>query len=657
LTPTSSVSKSWAQAIESRLSPPGIFKLVYDPANFTAAPVQARLQSNGWHCLNAATPLDLRHHYESICRQGIPSGQPTMVRLNFGRERIPYDIAAQFDLVDLSPAAIFPSLAPEPLTGLPSKWYAILYKNQPANPAQQTAEQTARYILNICLGVTLPAAPAPADILHLLVQLVRQRVKLPSGFQAWVLPGNISASLRHAFSGLPRAQEFLQTIWLAYASTLAAPGQLAEQAIAPELIEWAGIIESDPQSQHIFTELCRAGKLPPIQLAPDHAPLPAWLQADLHYRVDVTGYLAQTLEQLTGEIPTARVNLNGWGEFAQRWAAWRVQYRQYRQQAQAIQSQYAATCKKLSANFYVWLQKAYYTHLRYPYLPKPSCVHQVLPYLVSQHAPSPHKPLAVVVVDGMAWEDWLILESLLKAALPGIAPTTLPILALLPTLTSISRQALLSAKLPRQFTEHWQTTNAEEALWITFWQSHGLQPAEIGYIRGLGKPGSDSIAAEVLPIIARPDLAVAAFIVNGIDDLIHASTLQDFTFQNEVLAWAKKCGFAEFIQTLRQRFAAVVITTDHGHITGQGVGRPPFEHLAIEGSLRVGLFQAPLDDSALRQLFSGIPWQDHDMPTDILAVFPPGNGIFAPTGEERITHGGPSLEETVIPLVIIATEE
>lgn len=52
-----------------------------------------------------------------------------------------------------------------------------------------------------------------------------------------------------------------------------------------------------------------------------------------------------------------------------------------------------------------------------------------------------------------------------------------------PTITSISRQALFSGKKPFAFAESLLTTSKEEPLWLEFWQNKGLAKREIKYAK------------------------------------------------------------------------------------------------------------------------------------------------------------------------------
>ena len=47
-------------------------------------------------------------------------------------------------------------------------------------------------------------------------------------------------------------------------------------------------------------------------------------------------------------------------------------------------------------------------------------------------------------------------------------------------------------------------------------------------------------------------------------------------------------------------------------------------------------------------------WGDDGLlPADLWALFPSGREAFAPAGERLVTHGGPTLDEVVVPLVTL----
>ena len=48
-----------------------------------------------------------------------------------------------------------------------------------------------------------------------------------------------------------------------------------------------------------------------------------------------------------------------------------------------------------------------------------------------------------------------------------------------------------------------------------------------------------------------------------------------------------------------------------------------------------------------------LPWTNFGLPPDYLVVFAPLFGVLKPKGDHLLTHGGPTLEEVIVPWVTI----
>ena len=55
----------------------------------------------------------------------------------------------------------------------------------------------------------------------------------------------------------------------------------------------------------------------------------------------------------------------------------------------------------------------------------------------------------------------------------------------MPTLTSVSRQAIFSGLKPREFADTIESTAPEPNQWARFWQDHGLRANEVLYRKGI----------------------------------------------------------------------------------------------------------------------------------------------------------------------------
>jgi hypothetical protein len=74
------------------------------------------------------------------------------------------------------------------------------------------------------------------------------------------------------------------------------------------------------------------------------------------------------------------------------------------------------------------------------------------------------------------------------------------VFAWIPTLTSVSRQAIFSGRPPFYFPASIYSTNHEEKLWKKFWEECGLSRMDVSYQRGLG----DGDIASVLDAAIHP---------------------------------------------------------------------------------------------------------------------------------------------------------
>jgi hypothetical protein len=282
-------------------------------------------------------------------------------------------------------------------------------------------------------------------------------------------------------------------------------------------------------------------------------------------------------------------------------------------------------------------------------------VHHALHYIAARFLPSEKHPLAIVVVDGMAIEDWLVIRQLLANEDLNWQIQERSLFALVPTITPISRQALLSGQLPRNFAGDWLSTTTEETAWRVFWESRGLHPGSIAYLRGIGNPGErgESLEASVETILNQPHKAVTAMIVNTIDELMHNNILGTDAFLQQIAIWGKQGYLYKLIGRLLEQHTSVIITADHGHLEGQGIGDIALKEAAVERSLRARIFSSRAFEMAGRDPNTILQWRTAGLPDNVSVFIPAGIGLFVKPGITAISHGGAALEEVIIPFITI----
>ena len=96
------------------------------------------------------------------------------------------------------------------------------------------------------------------------------------------------------------------------------------------------------------------------------------------------------------------------------------------------------------------------------------------------------RKIALLVVDGLSLDQWLVVREALASRQPGFRFREQAVFAWIPSLTSVSRQAAFAGKAPIFFPNSIQTTDKEPALWTQFWADQGFTPNEVVYVKGLG---------------------------------------------------------------------------------------------------------------------------------------------------------------------------
>ena len=93
--------------------------------------------------------------------------------------------------------------------------------------------------------------------------------------------------------------------------------------------------------------------------------------------------------------------------------------------------------------------------------------------------------------------------------------------AWVPTLTSVSRQAIFAGEPPFFFAASLDSTHKEEAHWLRFWEARGLRRNELAYLRQQQAEGDDGLTERVAARISDPKCRVLSVIVSTVDQMIH----------------------------------------------------------------------------------------------------------------------------------------
>jgi len=147
-------------------------------------------------------------------------------------------------------------------------------------------------------------------------------------------------------------------------------------------------------------------------------------------------------------------------------------------------------------------------------------------------------------------------------------------------------------------------------------------------------------------------------VVNKIDDLVHDATLGTTDFQASLHVWLEEYGrrVEEVIAGLLARGFTVYLTSDHGHVEARGFGQPSEGLTVGTRGRRARIYSDRHAAANVQQSFpQTLLWSDDGLlPDDLWVLMPEGRYAFATFNETIVTHGGPTLDEVVVPLVTIS---
>ena len=305
----------------------------------------------------------------------------------------------------------------------------------------------------------------------------------------------------------------------------------------------------------------------------------------------------------------------------------------------------------MDAAFADWLRGRYSGLANLPPTP-PVMLHHIPRFLareIGDAAKDAPKNAALIVVDGLALDQWAVMRRELGEQRPGWRFREQAVFAWVPTVTSVSRQAIFAGTPPFLFPKSIHHTNKEEALWRRFWGDENID--QVGYLKGLGDRPFDDVAALIDP----PHMRVVGLVVDKVDRIMHGMELGTAGMHNQVRQWAALGHFAALLDMLFANGFRVYLTADHGNIEATGCGRPNEGAVADLRGERVRVYSDEGLRGPVAECFpEAWQWPAEGLPVDYLPLLAPGRFAFVGEGERVVAHGGVCLEELVVPFVEVA---
>ncbi|NLM29097.1 MAG: BREX-3 system phosphatase PglZ [Methanomicrobiales archaeon] len=599
------------------------------------------LRADQFDLLTYTDPVTFRHTYEPCYRAPLDRGEevPRLIaRFAHNRqESVPYDILQKSECIQITLADLFPGLDYRMVQTLDSCYYDALYEaTQNLRGKRLGQKRTARFILEEVFSIQPAEIRKPGDLIALLCKIHHSRQVIPDVLIDYCLE---VWSGRHD-AGLPEIRNlfeygvfmlFLQDEWARYLSGGAGASRVP--------------FDDDQIKLYIDTFFLE-GALKPLRV-PLYIQVPSWAQCGIirDHDADQVYRLKCLLERIEKNLPGPGAKLSDWKQCARLWAEAVVLYSGSSQSAlDQIKSQYCALHQKIETAFGEWILGTFPALQDRPYLPTPVMVHQIPHYLAHRGGDR----IALVVIDGMALDQWLTIKEMLG---DSFTYTEDLVCAWVPTLTSISRRSLFAGEKPSLVSGAGRSTQSEENLWRTFWHNQGKPDWHIWYSRG----NKLKSLAETDELIHDATPMIAGFIINTVDELIHSTLLGMPQMHDSIRRWMKTGNLQRFITCLLDRGYQIYITADHGNVCACGIGIPRQGDLIAEKSLRARIYhQASFAEEAHRTFpEDSFVWPSQYLGTGHAVLLASGLKAFSSPGTEILSHGSIALEEVLVPFIQI----
>lgn len=661
---------SWRDQILKEFTPKvARLTLVADPDGLLLEEgILEGIRERGFELIPFEDHIAFRYAYESKFRSRWDRGEHTDLVVVLRSQAsdlsgLPYDLLQAGRRLSFNLGDIFPNLSYPVVTALDRGDLDALYEAQKRHaPGQLGDNATKEFVLRHVFEIAPELVKQPSDLLRVLLRRHYRGQRIPADldgrfiqllrqsnvFEHWPLETLVAD--REAFFA------FLQERWPIFLDREAAKGMSGvREDEKPYGLSIEGPVELpfDHHDIRVYIDnLFVEGLLHSVPHEHADTLSKTWVGIGVRSAPieDRSRRLGKLIDSLKASIPAEDAKHTAWFHFARGWAETILLAND---QAEAISEPTGERIKNLQtqvdAGFAGWLFKRYAGLVNLPPVP-PVMLHHLPRFLARQMGEDRTAKIALIVVDGLAMDQWLVVRDALASCQPGFRFREQAVFAWIPSLTSVSRQATFAGKAPIFFPNSIQTTDKEPALWAQFWADQGLMPNEVVYLKGLGDGGLENVSEA----LSHPKARVAGLVVDKVDKIMHGMEMGTAGMHNQVGQWAKQPYLNTLLDLLLDRGFRIFLTSDHGNLEAEGCGRPSEGAVADLRGERVRIYpDAALRGKVKERFPDALEWGTVGLPEDCLALLAPARRAFVQEKQRAVSHGGVSVEELIVPLIQI----
>lgn len=628
--------------------------LAYDPDRLLEdESVVSALVEQGFDLLFEPDPIHLRYQVEE--QKPFSVEKPVIIRTEQALNELPYDLWQHGHHVQLSLHTFFPNLSYPVIQQLtPSQTWKL-------GEAQPSAKRlghdgTIKFVLKEVFGIDIDHLSQPDHFLVWLSAYHEQTEPMADVFlgflirQTHAINGYVSWPLPEIITNKDRYVELLQILWGDYLDQRT--GNRIEESNAPYHVNF----DDSDLLQTQLARLIQVGHLQPLMITEDEE-LPYWIKPGVIEEpdnLDLRRY-EQLEEWFSNDTPETLRNYRWeeWQHLALRWAEFTLlRSKPGLKQETKQETFFQQKQDELNTAFLNWLTEKY-SYLAGRKLPAPHHLYHVPQYLAHERSKGAVDRVALLIMDGMALADWKVIHNSWRVRHKDWQFEESLLLAQLPTITAISRQALISGSRPIEFSDSLKDNRQEPKLWTAFWKKQQVAESDIFYVRLPKNLGN------VLPDwIDKPRLQVICMVKNNLDEMIHNALHGNKGFFSDLALWLESDSrnLENVLEELLNLGFSIFVTSDHGHLEATGFGNITDEGVTVETRSKRARVYNNINFASQNQekRSPSFLWHDDNLlPEDVWALMPEKNHAYISEDDIVVAHGGASIEEAIVPFIRI----
>ena len=648
----------WRDEILRKFAPAlGRSVVVVDPDRLLTEPtLNEALTEAGFDLLLFEDSVAFRFAYESKHRSRTDNGELSDLIILYqgdSGQSLPFDVLARSENVAVSLTDFFPNLSYPVISALEPEYLDTLYEAQERfNPGVLGDNATKDFVLRHVFEIAAELVRSNIDLLRVLLRRHYLSQAIPPLFIERLVKVLVGT---HLFEDWPLALlftnrvvffSFLQERWPVFLSDrFGSPTVTSDLAVpGPSRLPF-----DSPDVRVYMDNLFAEALLQPVNCESADAKT-GWISVGVRRDPDQENLerFQHLLALVESSVPGAAARHSDWQRFAEIWSQFIIVTCSVQHGGDDLhEGRFRAVRERVDAEFTAWMLKRFGSLHNLPSSP-PIMVHHIPRHLAHARATRTAR-IALIVIDGLALDQWMTLRDQISAQRPTWRFDENTVFAWVPSVTSVSRQAIFAARAPFYFPNSIYTTDKETSLWAQFWADQGFPPTEVAYVKGLGDDDSLRILDNVL---STGRVTVLGAVVDKVDRIMHGMELGTAGMHNQVGQWGRAGFLVSAITMLITAGFDVYIASDHGNVEAIGLGRPREGMLADLKGERVRIFpNEMLRSTTASQFQPAISWPPLGLPDQFFPLVAPARFAFIPSGQMTVAHGGIMIEEIIVPFV------